>query len=109
MEALAHANEIRRAGALIRREVTELGLVLGRQRAIELLRDPPPALQHMRVGHFLGGIHRFGCRKVTLHLSLAGLHSGWNRPIGGERRRGRERPLTERERLYLADVLEGLS
>ena len=108
LEALALANEVRCTGRRIRREMNALPIDESRKRAAELLRNPPPQIARMRVGLFLTGIHRYGPEMAQRALRAASLPLAWDYRIGPiERLSDRARPLSERQRLRLADVLEG--
>jgi len=110
MQALAIANQIRCEGRRLRREMNALPTAQSRQRAVELLRDPPSEIARMRVGFFLMGIHRYGPQKAAEALRWAGLSGTWDYRIGPfERVSNIVRPLSESQRHRLADVLEGLS
>jgi hypothetical protein len=106
MQALAYANEIRCEGARLRREMNAMPFAESRFRAVELLLDPPEAIQHMRVQHFLLGIRRVGVRRVPKLVNRALLRDGAAEYVIGpaEDMVGRH-ALTEGERRRLAEAL----
>lgn len=108
MQALAYANAIRCNGRRIRREMGELSYRESRQRAIELLRNPPPEIARMRVGFFLSGIHRHGPKRVRDTLREAELLWASEHRVGPFEcsQRNHLRRLTARQREVLATVLE---
>lgn len=107
MEALAVANHIRIEGARIRREMGQLDSVESLRRAAEILQDPPEVISRMRLGHFLRGIKRVSDARVRSFMRAAALPlSGEEWVVGPCERNSDRRPLTERQRLSLAAVLE---
>lgn len=99
-------NGVRLEAAALRREMMALPPDASRERAAELLRDPPEAMHHLRVLHFLKGINRFGERMAFKYLHLAGIGGAWDRRIGPCRAATRVGHLTERQRHALALALE---
>lgn len=110
MEALAKANEIRIGGAAIRRELKALERVDSLTRAAEYLRDPDDVVRRMRVGHFLCGIRLVRASTMRRLLRSAALPtSAEDSVIGPVEWDSHRRPLTERQRLSLAVVLESIA
>lgn len=106
MDALAIANTIRCEGLRIRRELSALPVAESRQVAADLLRNPTEAIAAMRIGYFLTAIRLCGERRAAQLMNRASLYRAGNRPISGAWKPGKLRPLTDRERLHLADVVE---
>lgn len=107
--SLDYANELRLEGSRIRALMASHPMDESRRIAAELLRDPPPAIAHMRTGHFISGIKRFGQQRAVRIIIDSGLRgSAWDRrvgPLDGPDKHGRL-PLTARQREALALELE---
>ena len=99
---LETANRVRLAGAKLRRELKALGTEESRLRAAEILTDPPPAAQRMRLDRFLTAIHRIGPRQAVAIMNEASVPH--ERRIGPEARIG-DATLTARQRLAVAQAL----
>lgn len=105
MEALALANTVRIEGAAHRRELRALARRDAFLKAAELLEDPPPSVQRMKVGHLLTGIHRVGEVESAKILKRSGIYDRVPQ-IGPQYRDLRKRRvLSERQRLALAGEL----
>ena len=94
--ALEKANEVRMAVAQLRRDVFAMSNTDGRKTVANLLRDPPPLVDAITVGHLLLSI--FGCGHKRIHkwLAKAGI---WSED-------SRVRELSVRQRAALADAIE---
>ena len=102
MERLAQANEIRLAGAKLRRKLKAMAPAASRRKAAKLLADPPPEVQRMRLDHFLTGIQRVGpetAKRIMREAAVPG-----DRRIGPDARRD-DRILTARQRRSVAEAL----
>lgn len=106
MAALARGNELRLEGARIRGVMQGLAMDDSRRCAAELLLDPPEAIAHMRVGHFLSAIKRFGQHRAVLYMQQADLPpTTWDWRVGPLPIEGHRRSLTARQRRCLAAAL----
>lgn len=76
MDALAYANEIRSARALLRRD-----LKAGRASIVAVLKDPPSCIESMKVFDLLIAVPKVGRVKVTKLLS--GCRISPSKTIGG--------------------------
>lgn len=101
LEALERANVVRIEGAVVRRELSALPRTDAFKRASLTVLNPPPAIQRMRVGHFLRALPGLGPRKVDGLLESVGIDPEW--AIGPEASR---RVLTHRQRQRLAGALQ---
>lgn len=96
MQALARANEIRAANALLSKEIRSLGPTVGLVRAARVLRTMEGESGAMPIARLLLSVHRLGDRKAGGVLRRAGISLGTRRI----------RDLTQRQRDHIADWLD---
>jgi hypothetical protein len=101
-ERLEQANEIRIAGARLRRKLKAMAPAASRRKAAELLSKPPPEVQRMRLVYFLTGIQRVGPETAKRIVNEAAVPA--DRRIGPDHRRD-DRILTARQRQAVARAL----
>ena len=99
MEALALANEVRFAQTDLFRSIRSLPSNDSHERAAAVLREPCEVARGALLGRILQSVKRFGPRRIDGMLLDVGM------PRGRLIRRVGE--LTERERVVLAEWLEG--
>ena len=95
--ALAKANQVRLAGAALRRELKRLSYEESRARVASLLESPPPPVLSLRLGHLLRACPRMGPVGASKIARSAGIRPGAETMA--------VRRLVGRERMRLATAL----